>query len=484
MPSHKKQSSNSSLDWWRDAKNALPSGFTEKGVFSPAQYDPKAPYAIKGKTFTLASNPGFAIEDPFDLNNLRFIDARAVRKALEELEDICEHTEKELVCLIGTGGTIASYMGDDGKIHPGLSISQLLEYAGGRLDERFGLTSFSLTTLIPSSQMEIDYIADVVVAMSWFYKHLSYSALTRFSGFVVTHGTDTLAPSATYANVMLGSNCPFSVGFVASQKTIGDRFTDVGINFFNCMSVLSELKLHRKSTVFIYMGGTQGGAFIPSASMKISDSEADAFGSPGRKKIVDSSDFMISGIDTSFINLNAEQMTTEDVFQPIILRGYVSLSTLHARIGMDIDFLYDYVSHLKTLALILVTYGAFSFSYKQIDTIMRAAREAGIMVMGVNPFPTGRTDHKYEESLYLMEQGIFSVHALEHAVYAKVKWAQAVYGNDPKKIRFFITGNNFMGEQPPEWTPPLDVRHEATVIGGFAMRAIGQPRESLKKLHA
>jgi L-asparaginase/Glu-tRNA(Gln) amidotransferase subunit D len=51
--------------------------------------------------------------------------------------------------------------------------------------------------------MEIDYIADVVIAMSWFYENLSNKAKTKFCGFFVTHGTDTLTQSSTYANAML-----------------------------------------------------------------------------------------------------------------------------------------------------------------------------------------------------------------------------------------------------------------------------------------
>jgi hypothetical protein len=35
--------------------------------------------------------------------------------------------------------------------------------------------------------MEIDYIADVVIAISWFYDNLSKNALKKFSGFSVTH---------------------------------------------------------------------------------------------------------------------------------------------------------------------------------------------------------------------------------------------------------------------------------------------------------
>ncbi len=104
-----------------------------------------------------------------------------------------------------------------------------------------------------------------------------------------------------------------------------------------------------------------------------------------------------------------------------------------------------------------MTYGGFTFDRQQIDAIVRAAKETNTILMAVNPFPSGRTDHLYADALYMKQQGIIPIHSLEHAVYAKVKWAQTVFGDDFEKIRFFLTGTNFIGEQPNEWTPPIEV---------------------------
>ena len=74
------------------------------------------------------------------------------------------------------------------------------------------------------------------------------------------------------------------------------------------------------------------------------------------------------------------------------------------------------------------------------------------------------------------------VQILEHAIYAKIRWAECVYGTDRKKIKFFVAGNNFVGEQPDDWTPPLDVIVELEKNDGFKTRIIGQPKESRDKL--
>lgn len=330
--------------------------------------------------------------------------------------------------------------------------------------------------------MEIDYIADIVIAMSWFYDNLSKIARNRFCGFFVTHGTDTLSFSSTYANVMLGTNCPFSVGFVAAQKTIESRFTDVGVNFTYGLNMLSELRRSRKAAVFLSVGGTSGGAFIPAASLKVSDTDVNAFESPGRHKVMDAADFLDKGIDMDFVRKNQENMTVDDIFQPVILRGFVPLTTLHARIGTDPKKLYSYVREIRELAIVLVTYGSFTFNRKQINAIVKASKETDTILMAVNPFPSGKTDHLYADAIYLKWQGIIPIHSLEHAVYAKVKWAQAVFGNDFQKIRYFLTGTNFMGEQPNEWTPPLDVIEENLRVNGYRVRPFGQPKESLIRI--
>ncbi|HRI35656.1 MAG TPA: asparaginase domain-containing protein [bacterium] len=471
-----------SVKWFLDKNGNIPSGFDENGTFDPYSFDPGAPYAPKGRLYRLQSNPTQDLEDPFDLDNLRFINKDFVLRAHEQIEHLAATTKKELVCMIATGGTIAMHTNAEGKLVPGISPQYLLQFAGGNLESRFGIVSFSLPTLIDSSQMEIDYIADVVIAMSWFYENLSKEARNRFCGFFVTHGTDTLAFSSTYAHVMLGSNCPFSVGFVAAQKTTESRFTDVGVNFTYCLNMLAELRISRKAAVFLSIGGTSGGAFIPAASLKVSDTDVNAFASPGRHKMMDSSDFLSKGIDLDFVNKNTTSMTVDDVYQPVVLRGFVPLTTLHARVGVDPRKLYDYVKQIRELAIVLVTYGAFTFSRKQINAIVKAAKETDTILMAVNPFPSGSTDHHYADSMYIKEQGIIPIHSLEHAVYAKVKWAQAVFGNDFRKIRFFLTGTNFVGEQPNEWTPPLDIIEENMRLGGYRVRTYGQPRESLDKV--
>lgn len=472
-----------STKWMYDKDGLLTSWFDEKWNFSPVDYDPSAKHTSKWRTFSLKSNPEHKIEDPFDLNNLRFFSPNQVQEALDDINYITlNNAKKEIVCMIWTWWTIASFLDEDWKVKPWLSIPYLLEYSGWWLQKRFTLTCVQFPTLIPSSQMEIDYMADIVIVMSYIFKNITHEAKELFAWFMVTHWTDTLSLSATYVNAMLWANYPFSVAFVWSQKTIDDQFTDVGINFSFWLHMLSKLRLARKYMVFVCMWWHAGWAYIPAATIKISDTEANAFGSPWRKKIMDSSDFISHWINTNFYDYKERERTVEDTFQPIIFRWYVPLSTITAKVWADPDKLYTYVKNLNELAIILVTYWSFSFNYKQINAIMKAAKENNTIVMAVNPFPNWKTDHLYEETYFLIESWIIPIHSLEHAVYAKVKWAQTVFWNDLNKIRMFLTWCNFMWEQPDDWDQPLDVLQEWMRLNWYKMRKFWQPIESLNKI--
>ncbi|KKT76009.1 MAG: hypothetical protein UW70_C0024G0003 [Candidatus Peregrinibacteria bacterium GW2011_GWA2_44_7] len=62
--------------------------FNEEGIFNPDAYDPSAPYKIQGKSFRLASNPDKEFEDPFDLDNLRFLEKHKIENLLKKLEGL------------------------------------------------------------------------------------------------------------------------------------------------------------------------------------------------------------------------------------------------------------------------------------------------------------------------------------------------------------------------------------------------------------
>lgn len=434
--------------------------FDDKGNFNPNAYDPGAQYDIQGESYALASNPEKKQEDPFDLDNLRFIDPRKIKNLLTKLEGLAaaiedEGSGKEVVAMIGTGGTIAMTM-VEGKLVPTLDPNYLLRYAGGGLDHHFSVGSTEYPTPIDSSEQEIDYEADLVIAMSWMWKNMSDQLKKTFSGFLVTHGTDTMGGGSTAVTMMLGPNAPFSVGFVGAQKTTEDQFSDVGSNVKGSFETLSTLKRRNKVARFVFMGGTEGGAFHPAGVLKTDDRRVSAFRAPIHERLIDASDFGLNGIIDRFGKRYMETLNRLGAnadFQPIILRGYTPIIDLNPKIGTDPERYYRQImDDTKATAVLLTTFGSYTANTKIRKAITLAAERSGKIVLGANPFPGGSTEHSYGPAKALRDSGAYPVGTLPDATAAKVFIGSAVFGKDRAELARFLTDTNIVGEQAPsEW---------------------------------
>jgi len=431
--------------------------FDKGGKFDPHAYDPSAPYEIQGKSFELPLNPGRKIEDPFDLDNLRFLDPEKIRNLLVRLEgraaEIADTgSDKQIVAMIGTGGTIAMTM-VGGKLEPTLNPQSLLKYTGGALEERFAVESAEYPTPIDSSEQEIDYEADLVIAMTWMWSKMSEQLRKRFSGFLVSHGTDTMGGGSTSVAMMLGPNCPFSVGFVGAQKTIENEFSDVGANVRGSFATLSTLHREEQVACFVFMGGTEGGAFHPAGVIKADDRRANAFITPLHKRLLDASDFGLEGIIDSFSRRYQRTLVRGGAkadFCPIILRGYSPVIDLAPKIGTDPERYYRQIlSDKEAVAVLLTTFGSYTANTKIREAITAAAEQSGKLVLGANPFPGGSTAHSYAPAQALRDSGALPVGTLPDATAAKVFLGSVVFGKNREILARFLTQNNLIGEQDP-----------------------------------
>jgi L-asparaginase/Glu-tRNA(Gln) amidotransferase subunit D len=443
-------------DWIEDSGRYL----DDAGHFNPNAYDPSAQYDIQGSSYCLASNPEKKQENPFDLENLRFIDPKKIQNLLIKMEGLAaaiedESSGKEVVAMIGTGGTIAMTM-VDGKLQPTLDPDYLLKYAGGALDHNFSVASAEYPTPIDSSEQEIDYEADLVIAMSWMWKNMSDQLKKVFSGFLITHGTDTMGGGSTAVTMMLGPNAPFSVGFVGAQKTTEDQFSDVGSNVKGSFETLSTLKRRNKVGRFVFMGGTEGGAFHPAGVLKTDDRRVSAFRAPIHERLLDASDFGLHGIIDRFGRRYMETLErggAKDDFSPIVLRGYSPIIDLNPKIGTDPERYYRQImADEKAKAVLLTTFGSFTANSKVRKAITLAAERSGKIVLGANPFPGGSTEHSYAPAKALRDSGAYPVGTLPDATASKVFIGSAVYGDNRVELARFLTNTNIVGEQAPsEW---------------------------------
>ena len=153
---------NENEPYYFTADGKCPPWFDENGLFDPKKFDATLPYNPKGTTYTLPSNPNRAFENPYDLRNLRIINPRRVTESLQALEDSNKLDQRPAICVVATGGTIASAMTKEGELVASVDIQTIFDYVGRFYKVRYDYAAFSFPTLIDSSQMKIDYDADIV----------------------------------------------------------------------------------------------------------------------------------------------------------------------------------------------------------------------------------------------------------------------------------------------------------------------------------
>lgn len=443
----------------------------EEPYFDPDAYDPRKPELPRGNVYILESNPTWLLEDPFDLENLRIMEKEKVRGLLSRLEELTndpKEKNKLITCVIGTGGTIAMHRNEKGEDEPGLNIADLLAETAQGIPQRFAVVSEDFPTLIDSSQMEIDYNAELIIAMSWIWKNASAVLKKRFAGFLVAHGTDTMAGSSAYAAMMLGPNCPFSVGFFGAQKKTSDRRTDAYANTKLAFENLEDLYLTGVKEKFVAMGGTSGGAYPAVGVDKVSDRLVTAFAPLGYPAMIEASDFGEGGITATFFHDYIKKTEYQRLprlgeksaarpnerfnldFWPIILRGYSHVLALEPREGHDPRIYENAIRNNPDARFILLTtFGAFTASNKIRKAIMEAVRAAHKGVFAANPFPEGKLTHLYVPAAELRRSGVNATAILPIALEAKILLAQRLFGENTRRVTDFVTKRNYVGEQPP-----------------------------------
>ena len=133
--------------------------------------------------------------------------------------------KEKRILLIGTGGTIASEMGESG-LAPELTSEQLLRY----IPDISGICAVECLQLfsLDSTNIQPKHWARIAAAIRERYR--------EFDGFVVSHGTDTMAYTAAALSYLIqGSGKP--IVLTGAQKPIGFETTDSKQNLRDALTV-------------------------------------------------------------------------------------------------------------------------------------------------------------------------------------------------------------------------------------------------------
>lgn len=166
------------------------------------------------------------------------------------------------ICIIFCGGTIAMKRNKKGVLAPFYSAKDLLDFVP-QLKQLADISVIQLIN-IDSTNIEPKFWTNLAETIK--------KNINQYDGFVITHGTDTMAYSASAISFAL-SDVKKPIIFTGSQKPISEIPSDAANNLINSLIVASKFN----TGICIVFGPK---ILRANRSTKISESTLDAFNSP------------------------------------------------------------------------------------------------------------------------------------------------------------------------------------------------------------
>ncbi len=324
------------------------------------------------------------------------------------------------VLLLSTGGTIASRPGKDG-LEPGISGEELIESLGD-LRGKFQITVKQIMNL-DSSNIQAEEWSIMARAV-----HDNYH---DFDGFIITHGTDTMAYSASMLSYMLpGLKKP--VVFTGSQIPMDNMLTDARNNLFCALGAV-EAGIMGVSVAFnrhIIRG---------CRAVKVRTMGFDAFESVNARYLGEIFADGLRVYDRQAPNPDAPRTLLDKVSTDVFLLKLIPNTN---------PKLFDYIKEMGYRGVVLETFGAGGMHFHRRDLLekLRMLEQQGIVVVACSQClyePSNFTI--YEVGRKLLETGVIPAGDMTtEAAVTKLMWALG-QTEDPEEVRR-IFQKNFSGE--------------------------------------
>lgn len=324
------------------------------------------------------------------------------------------------ILLLSTGGTIASRPGADG-LEPEMSGQELLSCLGD-LNGRFQVEVRQIMSLDSSN----------VQAEEWRIMARSvYESLDDYDGFIITHGTDTMAYSASMLSFML-RNLHKPVVFTGSQIPMDNMLTDARNNLF-CALAAVEADIQGVSVAFnrhIIRG---------CRAVKVRTMGFDAFESVNAR--------YLGEIFADGLRVYDRQVPSPE--EKTLLEDRLSTDVFLLKLIPNTNpKLFDHLAEIGYRGVVLETFGAGGMHFHRRDLLekLRMLEEKGIVVVACSQClyePSNFTI--YEVGRKLLDAGVIPAGDMTtEAAVTKLMWALG-QTEDPERVRE-IFSRNYTGE--------------------------------------
>lgn len=342
-----------------------------------------------------------------------FFEPKVLRKnnSITKTESIGSLAKESKVLVIYTGGTIGMVKNANGVYEPcpgalGKSLkaypqlhdqSYFRKYFGlPESDEllvlpdtgektRVVYTVFEYDPLLDSSNMTIDDWVLIAQNIKREYH--------RFNGFVILHGTDTMAYTASALSFML-ENLGKTVVITGSQIPLFEARSDGKENLLNSLIIAGNYCIPEVTILF------NNKLFRGNRTSKISASNLDAFDSPNMSPLVN------IGIKINVDWNNVYRVST------------IAKVNVHSKLNRNVTLLRIFPSiTVETIraflqspiqGVVLQTYGSGNAPSNRKDILneFREATKRGVIIVNITQCANGKVDAAYETGNALIEAGV------------------------------------------------------------------------------
>ena len=347
---------------------------------------------------------------------IQVVDKPVVRKKTDA--DIEEKKGLPTLVLIGTGGTIASYVDyRTGAVHPALSTSDMVN-AVPEIREIANVRAKVLFSIF-SENMNICNWQELAKAVA---EEINNGA----DGVIIPHGTDTMGYTAAALSFILG-DVPKPVILVGAQRSSDRPSSDASTNLMACARFCTQSK---KSGVYVVMHDTSGddsfAVHLGARVRKMHTSRRDAFKSINVEPAahIDKDGKITFNMELPKVSDKKAEVRPDMESATVLLQYYP---------GMD-PSLFESI-FMKSKGVVIAGSGLGHVNEGMIPLI-RKATENGTVVVMTSQCINGQTNmNVYNTGRDLISAGVISVFdMLPETAYVKLSWALANY-KDAEKVK-------------------------------------------------
>lgn len=336
------------------------------------------------------------------------------------------------VLIIYTGGTIGMVKNPrDGSLKP-LDFDKFYTHLPVLENYPIDISFISLPRVIDSSDMNPGFWREI--------GQLIYTHYEQHDGFVILHGSDTMAYTASALSFML-ENLNKPVILTGSQLPIGMIRSDARENLINSIEIAST---YEEDTPIVPEVAIcfENKLFRGNRTAKINAENFDAFISPNYPLLAEIG-VHIKFNKTAIARPTFKKLKLLDAFQERV--GVLKLFP-----GMSLSYARSVLLHPDIDIIIIESYGSGNApTHSEFLALLKEAIQSGKIIFNVTQCKGGSVIMgKYEASKQLLDLGVVSGYDI--TLEAAITKSMFLLGNvqDPQKIRELLN-KNLRGEITP-----------------------------------